>query len=95
MAGGEGTYTRNTPGDKRKGGKVARRMLVLHNDDVHTFNYVTDCLIEVCGHDMLQAEQCTWLVHFKGKCDILRGGYAKLLPYRRAMADKGLKVTID
>ena len=91
---GERTHTRKTPRENDRGGGE-KRMLVLHNDDVHTFDYVIDCLMEVCGHDEMQAEQCTWLVHFKGWCDILRGGYDRLLPYRRAMADKGLKVTID
>ena len=41
--------------------------LVLHNDDVNTFDFVIDCLIEICKHTLEQAEQCTILIHYKGK----------------------------
>ena len=44
--------------------------LTLHDDDLHTFEYVIESLIEVCNHDMEQAEQCTYLVHYKGKCEV-------------------------
>ena len=37
--------------------------IVLHNDDVNTFDHVIDTLIRVCKHDDLQAEQCAILVH--------------------------------
>ena len=42
--------------------------IVLYNDDVNTFDWVIESLIEVCEHEPLQAEQCTILVHYKGKC---------------------------
>jgi ATP-dependent Clp protease adaptor protein ClpS len=51
--------------------------------------------MDICGHDLVQAEQCTQIVHFKGSCDVLKGGYRELLPYRQAMIAKELKVTID
>lgn len=44
--------------------------LVLHNDDVNTFDFVIECLIEICKHTPEQAEQCTLLVHYKGKCTV-------------------------
>lgn len=69
--------------------------LVLHNDDHHTFEYVIECLIEVCGHNSVQAEQCTYLVHFKGRCEILKGSHEQLMPYYRTMTEKELTVTID
>jgi len=47
--------------------------LILHNDDVHDFDFVIHSLIDVCKHDSVQAEQCTFLVHYKGKCDIKKG----------------------
>ncbi len=87
--------TKEVPGKQSDTGKGNLRFLVLHNDDYHTFEYVINCLMDICGHDVVQAEQCTHLVHFKGSCDILKGGYKKLLPYRKAMAAKDLKVTID
>ena len=47
--------------------------LVLHNDDVNTFDFVIECLIEICKHTLEQAEQCTILVHYKGKCTVKTG----------------------
>lgn len=54
--------------------------LVLHNDDIHTFDYVIDALIEICKHTPEQAEQCTILVHFKGKCTVKTGSMDVLKP---------------
>jgi len=52
----------------------------LYNDDVHTFDYVIDSLIDVCEHTLEQAEQCTILVHYKGKCAVKSGEYEELKP---------------
>jgi ATP-dependent Clp protease adaptor protein ClpS len=71
------------------------RFLILHNDEVHTFDYVIDSLIKVCEMDEIQAEQCTFLVHYKGKCDVKKGDFDYLKPYKEAMIAKGLEVTID
>ena len=48
--------------------EVNQHQIVLHNDEVNTFDFVINSLINVCEHTEEQAEQCTWLVHFKGKC---------------------------
>jgi len=69
--------------------------LILHNDDVNTFEFVIDCLIEICGHTIVQAEQCTYLVHYKGKCDVKKGSFEFLKPRREALIEKGLNATID
>lgn len=71
-----------------------KRILVLHNDDVNTFDFVIDSLIEICRHTALQAEQCTWLVHFKGKCDIKSGSYDFLEPMCSALLERGLSAEI-
>ena len=47
--------------------------IVLHNDDVNTFDFVMDSLMDVCEHTLEQAEQCTMLVHYKGKCTVKTG----------------------
>jgi ATP-dependent Clp protease adaptor protein ClpS len=49
--------------------------LVVYNDEVNTFDFVIITLIEVCGHTPEQAEQCTLIIHFKGKCEVKRGSY--------------------
>ena len=69
--------------------------LVLHNDDIHTFDYVIDCLIDVCEHNTVQAEQCTFLVHYKGKCEVRKGSFDYLRPMKQGLIDKGLNATID
>lgn len=76
-------------------GNKKERFLVLHNDDYHTFEYVIDALIEICEHDLLQAEQCTLLIHYKGKCDVKKGSFSYLRPMKNALVLKDLKATID
>ena len=71
------------------------RSLILHNDDYHTFDYVIDALIEICHHDLSQAEQCTMLIHYKGKCDVKKGSFSYLRPLKNALVQKDLKATID
>lgn len=71
------------------------RLLILHNDDYHTFDYVIEALIDVCGHEMEQAIQCTMLVHYKGQCDVKKGSFTYLSPLRKALADRELTATID
>ncbi|WP_167615013.1 ATP-dependent Clp protease adaptor ClpS [Maribellus sediminis] len=69
--------------------------LMLHNDDVHTFDYVIDALIEICEHNFEQATQCTYLVHYKGKCDVKKGSFTDLKPLKDALIDRELNATID
>ena len=71
------------------------RNLILHNDDYNTFDYVIETLVDVCEHDVIQAEQCAHIVHFKGKCDVKRGTYEYLKPRKDELINKGLNATID
>jgi ATP-dependent Clp protease adaptor protein ClpS len=71
------------------------RNLILHNDDYNTFDYVIETLVDVCEHDVIQAEQCAHIVHFKGKCDVKRGSYEYLKPRKDELINKGLNATID
>lgn len=64
--------------------------LVLHNDDIHTFDYVIDSLIEICKHTLEQAEQCTILVHFKGKCTVKTGSLDLLKPMHEKLLSREL-----
>ena len=45
--------------------------IILYNDDVNTFEHVIECLITICSHSALQAEQCAYLVHYSGRCACL------------------------
>ncbi|MDY6800553.1 MAG: ATP-dependent Clp protease adaptor ClpS [Bacteroidota bacterium] len=69
--------------------------LILYNDDVHDFDFVIHSLIDVCNHDSVQAEQCTYLVHYKGKCDVKKGKYSHLKKMHDHLQNKGLIVSID
>lgn len=69
--------------------------LVLFNDDVNTFDYVIEMLVKVCNHDVLQAEQCAFLVHYKGKCAVKQGSYQNLKSMSDMLADAGLTVEIN
>ncbi len=80
---------------KSETGTCKNRNLVLYNDDSNTFDYVISCLIKVCDHDIVQAEQCAFITHYKGKCDIKKGEYKSLQPLKENLVEKGLRVTID
>ena len=71
------------------------KSLILHNDDVHSFEYVTHALIEVCEHSFEQASQCTLITHYKGKCDVKKGGFKSLKPLKDALIERKLNATID
>ncbi|MBK8612954.1 MAG: ATP-dependent Clp protease adaptor ClpS [Flavobacteriales bacterium] len=71
------------------------REIILHNDDVNTFDHVIESLMEVCGHDPIQAEQCAWIVHYKGKCSVKRGTFDQLEPRCTALQDRGLSADIE
>lgn len=68
--------------------------IILYNDDVNTFDFVIDSLISVCEHTPEQAEQCTVLVHYKGKCAVKTGEYKDLEPRCTKLVDLGLSAEI-
>ena len=68
--------------------------LVLYNDDHNTFYHVIRCLMEICKHDVLQAEQCAYLVHHSGKCVVKSGTYNFLKPFRDSLFHRGLSAEI-
>ena len=75
--------------------ELEERILLLHNDDINTFDFVIDSLVEVCEHDSEQAEQCAYITHYKGKCDVKVGSYDYLKPMRNSLIQRGLSVTIE
>jgi ATP-dependent Clp protease adaptor protein ClpS len=69
--------------------------LVLYNDEVNTFDFVINTLIDVCEHSEEQAEQCALIAHFKGKCSVKSGTYDELKPLHTEMTNRKLTVSID
>jgi ATP-dependent Clp protease adaptor protein ClpS len=76
--------------DKLKSGSESSS-LILYNDDINTFDHVIKSLVEVCGHDSVQAEQCALIVHFKGSCQVKIGMVEVLNAMSRSLNAKGLK----
>lgn len=69
--------------------------LIVWNDDVNTFDWVIDSLIEICDHSPEQAEQCALFIHFKGKYSVKKGSFEDLRPKAEALIDRGISATID
>ena len=73
---------------------VKQNEIVLYNDDVNTFDHVIDTLIYACDHTPEQAEQCSIIVHYKGKCTVKTGVYDELEPRCSMLLDAGLSAEI-
>ena len=69
--------------------------LIVWNDDVNTFDWVIESLVEICAHGPEQAEQCALLIHHKGKCGVKKGTFEVLRPQCEALIDRGIQATID
>jgi ATP-dependent Clp protease adaptor protein ClpS len=69
--------------------------LLLFNDDVNTFDHVIECLVRICKHEPVQAEQSALIVHFKGKCCVKKGEHSELAAMCQALCDEGLSATIS
>jgi ATP-dependent Clp protease adaptor protein ClpS len=68
--------------------------LIVFNDEVNTFDHVIDTLIRVCKHTAEQAEQCTLIIHYKGKCSVKQGTFETLKPMRDAICEAGIDARI-
>ena len=73
---------------------IKENEIVLFNDDVNTFDHVIDTLIDVCEHTPEQAEQCSIIVHYKGKCTVKTGSYEDLKPRCSKLLVAGLSAEI-
>lgn len=74
---------------------VRENQIILYNDDVNTFDWVIECLVSICQHDPMQAEQCSMIVHYNGKCAVKEGAFNQLRPMCEALLDRGLSATIE
>jgi ATP-dependent Clp protease adaptor protein ClpS len=69
--------------------------LIVWNDEVNTFEWVIETLIEVCGHSQEQAEQCSYIIHFQGKYAVKEGSYEELKPMCDAITERGIGATVE
>ena len=69
--------------------------IVLFNDDVNSFDHVINSLVKYCKHSAVQAEQCAWIIHSKGKYAVKGGSLPRLSPMREALTDRGIGATVE
>ncbi len=69
--------------------------LIVWNDEVNTFEWVIETLIEVCGHSEEQAEQCAMIIHVQGKYAVKKGDYDTLKPMCNSINDRGINATVE
>ena len=69
--------------------------LIVWNDEVNTFEWVIDTLMEICGHSHEQAEQCAYIIHYQGKYAVKKGNYDELKPKCDAITDRGIGATVE
>jgi ATP-dependent Clp protease adaptor protein ClpS len=86
---------KDNPSHIQQDSTTIQRGLILYNDEVNTFEFVIDTLIEVCNHEHEQAEQCTLITHFKGKCTVKTGNYDEIKPMYEEMTLRGLTVSLE
>jgi ATP-dependent Clp protease adaptor protein ClpS len=69
--------------------------LIVYNDDFNTFDWVIQCLMEICGHEEIQAEQLSIIIHNNGKATVKTGPFDVLKPMKEALSERGLSVVIE
>ena len=69
--------------------------LVVWNDDVNSFEWVIETLVDICGHTHEQAEQCAYIIHYHGKYAVKNGSYEELKPQCDAITERGINATIE
>jgi len=74
---------------------IVENKIIIHNDNVNTFEWVIDTLMEVCRHGFEQAEQCAYIIHNRGKYAVKHGTYKTLKPMKEAIVERGIDATIE
>ncbi len=83
------------PADKSEDLLNANNDLILYNDEINTFDFVIQSLVEVCGHEFEQAEQCALIAHFKGRCIVKSGSFEELKNMSDELTRRRLTVDIE
>ncbi len=91
----EGSTPEEEPFAEKEVQEAPEHELILYNDEFNTFDHVIDCLVRYCEHDELQAEQCSLIVHYNGKCSVKKGSFDDLRPKCEALLENELTAEID
>ncbi len=70
------------------------RDLMVFNDDFNTFDHVINTLVKVCKHTAIQAEQCAYIIHHRGKCSVKKGSFDELRPMKDSICEAGIDAKI-
>ena len=87
--------TKALPKPNHKEQLVDQCDLIVYNDDVNTFDFVIETLVDVCDQEYIQAVQCAHIIHNNSKCGVKRGSFDELKPKCEALLDKGLSAAIE
>ena len=90
------SYTNNVQLSEmsKKKSKTGKWELILHNDDSFSFEHVMTCLVEICGHNEYQANQCAMLVDVNGKCSVFVDNYENCHSVWENLVNNKLTVTV-
>jgi ATP-dependent Clp protease adaptor protein ClpS len=69
--------------------------LIVWNDNINTFDWVIETLVDICSHTPEQAEQCAWIIHTNGKYSVKDGSYDELKPMCEAIVERGIGATVE
>ena len=72
-----------------------RMELILFNDDVNSFDFIIESLVEICDHDPVQAEQCAMIAHYNGKCGVKSGSLSELTPMNNELNNRGISTILS
>ena len=68
--------------------------VIIHNDTVNTFDHVIDCLIDICGHNSLQAQQCALITHTRGKCSVFIDNHVTCIEISKLLTQQQLTTSV-
>ncbi|MCK9415529.1 ATP-dependent Clp protease adaptor ClpS [Candidatus Dojkabacteria bacterium] len=69
--------------------------IIVYNDDVNTFDHVIESLVDICNMDIIAANQCSLIIHYKGKCDVKSGDYEELKPKCLELLNRQISAKIE
>lgn len=76
-------------------GLIKPNNLVVLNDSESSFDSVIVALMDICYHTREQAEQCSVITHYKGKCLVKNGSYSELKEMQESLQDRGIEASIE
>jgi ATP-dependent Clp protease adaptor protein ClpS len=69
--------------------------VIIHNDNVNTFDHVIDCLMDICGHNNLQAQQCALITHTRGKCSVFVDNHDTCIEISKLLTGEDIKTSVN